>query len=70
MAVYLGLVGDSLYPPPLGPEENGGVCGICHERPAAWGDWMCSRCRAEFEAQLRVKMGGEDEEGNDLEEWI
>ena len=38
-----------------------GLCGICHERPAAWGDWMCRRCRAEFEAKLRWSMDVADE---------
>ena len=51
------------------PEESDGMCGVCHERPAAWGDWMCSRCRAEFEAELRMDMGEDVDEGrNDPEE--
>lgn len=34
-------------------KDDDGMCGMCRERPAAWGDWMCARCRAEFEAALR-----------------
>jgi len=45
----------------LPKQDDDGMCGVCHERPAAWGDWMCSRCRAEFEAQLRADMDGADD---------
>ena len=41
--------------------DHDDMCGLCHARPAAWGDWMCRHCRVEFEAQLRVEMGSEDE---------
>ena len=42
-------------------KDDDGMCGVCHERPATWGDWMCSRCRAEFEAELRWSMDVADE---------
>ena len=49
----------------LPKQDDSDMCGICHERPAAWGDWMCSRCRAEFEASLQVDMDVADEESEE-----
>ena len=63
MGTYLGYwpLGGELCPRRLETDEDRGICGVCHERPAAWGDWMCSRCRAEFEAELRWDMDVADE---------
>lgn len=67
MGMYLGYwpTGGGVYSRRLETEEDQGICGVCHKRSAAWGDWMCSRCRAEFEAELRMET---DEEVDGAEE--
>jgi len=29
------------------------LCGECGERPAAWGDWLCTKCRERLDAIWR-----------------
>jgi len=43
---YLGKCGP-VYP--RIPEDDG-LCGNCRQRPAAWGDWLCSECRKRLDA--------------------
>ncbi len=63
MGTYLGCwpLGGELYPRRLETDEGRDICGVCQEWPAAWGDWMCSRCRAELEASLQLDMDTDEE---------
>ena len=46
---YLGWWGQEVLP---GQEEDG-LCGNCNSRQRAPGDWLCSVCRQELEAEWR-----------------
>jgi len=32
--------------------EPDGMCGDCGRAPAAWGDWLCPRCRRRLEQEI------------------
>lgn len=59
---YLGWWGQDVLP---GRGEDDGLCGNCHSRPARAGDWLCSACRRELEAELQKNLEQEARDGND-----
>ena len=42
-------------------QESDNMCGDCGQRPAAWGDWLCEKCRQRLEREIAEMEACEEE---------